>query len=332
MTTETKPTREEKAQELTVFRADENVHYVQSSDGKICYRVSTNGSVSCACGDYAANVKKDPHFQCKHILAVLNSPPMETKPERCQPKLDSRFIKSIQGRDFVLYSGLLDLAHQRGLWKLEVEPIQYPTKENGHEAIVKAIATSQRGEVFMDIGDANPGNCNKVIAQHVLRMASTRAKARVLRDYNNIGMTCLEELGDLNDVVGSGNGEARHDNGNGKRERNRKPPDKASQGTNASAPPPNQASTDKESSNSSGKSSPTPTSTSEKPASPPAASNANAPRMSDAQRRAVMNLSQRRGISPEELEQLARKTYGVSIEQLTSSDAAGFIRTLQQSA
>lgn len=33
-------------------------------------------------------------------------------------------------------------------------------------------------------------------------MASTRAKARVLRDMTNVGMTCLEEPGDLNEVIG----------------------------------------------------------------------------------------------------------------------------------
>jgi hypothetical protein len=34
-------------------------------------------------------------------------------------------------------------------------------------------------------------------------MASTRAKARCLRDLDNIGITCLEELGDLSEVIGA---------------------------------------------------------------------------------------------------------------------------------
>jgi hypothetical protein len=46
----------------------------------------------------------------------------------------------------------------------------------------------------------------------------------------------------------------------------------------------------------------------------------------------VWNLSKRRGISEVELEDLAQKQYGSPVEQLTSTDAAAFIRLLQQSA
>ena len=82
-----------------------------------------------------------------------------------------------------------------------MEIIQNPTAENGHMAIVKAQAESRLGELFTDMGDATPTNCNAKVAKHLLRMASTRAKARALRDFTNIGMTCLEELGDFNDIT-----------------------------------------------------------------------------------------------------------------------------------
>ena len=71
-----------------------------------------------------------------NILSVLQCNVKDIKNgdilEKKTPKLDSRFIKSIDGKDFALYSGLLDLAHQKGLLKIEVEAIQYPTKENEH--------------------------------------------------------------------------------------------------------------------------------------------------------------------------------------------------------
>ena len=51
-----------------------------------------------------------------------------------KPHLDEHFIKTIQGRDFVLYAGLLDLAHQMGLKRLEVDiiPVSY-THLRAHE-------------------------------------------------------------------------------------------------------------------------------------------------------------------------------------------------------
>ena len=56
------------------------------------------------------------------------------------------------------------------------------------------------------------------------------------------------------------------------------------------------------------------------------------PKMSEAQKRAIYNLSRRRGISVEELEQRAFETYGIELENLSSKDASSFIRELQQAA
>ena len=123
--------------------------------------------------------------------------------EKRKPKLDERFIKSIDGKDFALYVGLLDLAHQKNLTSMEVDLLQYPTKENEHTAICRATSKTANGGLFIDVGDANPMNCNSKVARHIIRMASTRAKARCLRDLTNIGMTCLEELGDITEVIGA---------------------------------------------------------------------------------------------------------------------------------
>ena len=56
------------------------------------------------------------------------------------------------------------------------------------------------------------------------------------------------------------------------------------------------------------------------------------PMMSEAQKRAIYNLSRRRGISVEQLEQMVADAYGCDLESLTSGDASAFIRQLQQAA
>jgi len=107
--------------------------------------------------------------------------------------INEKFIINLQGKSYVTYEGLLDLAHQNNLKSIEVELIQIPTPENNMTAICKATAITENGR-FTDIGDASPQSVNSNIIPHIIRMASTRAKARVLRDLTNVGMTAIEEL------------------------------------------------------------------------------------------------------------------------------------------
>jgi hypothetical protein len=53
---------------------------------------------------------------------------------------------------------------------------------------------TSKGE-FNGIGDAGPGNVNRMIAPHVIRMAETRAIGRALRFATN-APTLAEELGE----------------------------------------------------------------------------------------------------------------------------------------
>src|SRR5918997_1400495 len=113
------------------------------------------------------------------------------------------FMITRQGKQYVLFAGLLDEAHNRGLRGIDTELVQVPTPENGNVAVVKAtveMEASEGNRTFSGIGDASPENVGRNIVPHIIRMAETRAKARALRDAVNVGATALEELSDGDDA------------------------------------------------------------------------------------------------------------------------------------
>jgi hypothetical protein len=110
------------------------------------------------------------------------------------------FLITRQGKQYVLFAGLLDEAHSRGLRGINTELVQVPDETNGSVAIVKATAEMDDGRRFSGIGDASPENVGRNIVPHLIRMAETRAKARALRDAVNVGATALEELSDGDDA------------------------------------------------------------------------------------------------------------------------------------
>jgi predicted nucleic acid-binding Zn finger protein len=316
--------RNEKADHLRVLQTDDGQFFVESGEGKILYNVTINDAGdTCTCGDYAKNIKRDPDFRCKHILAVFNAVPKREFEgaaflEKHTPKLDERWITKIEGKEFVKYPGLLDLAHQHGLSSIEVDIVQMPTNENGNFAVCRATVMSKIGETFIDVGDANPGNCSSKVAKHLLRMASTRVIARALRSFTNVGMTALEELADFNDAVPEAGKAAQPTKPKSKPKAAKKPAPKA----------PKKAPTKTgKAAQSDGATDHTPKTESTSKSDP-----TTQPKMSEAQKRAIYNLSRRRGISVEQLEQMVSDAYGCDLESLTSSDAAAFIRQLQQAA
>ena len=137
--------RNAKAESLKVLQSEDGQFFVESEKGKILYNVVLDDEeTSCTCGDFAKNSKNDENFRCKHIYSVMNAIPKKEIEnarfcEKHMPKLDERFITNIKGKDFVLYAGVLNLATQKGLLKLEVELLQYPGKDNGNEAICRAV-------------------------------------------------------------------------------------------------------------------------------------------------------------------------------------------------
>lgn len=111
--------------------------------------------------------------------------------------IDKKFLVNLKGREYPTWPGVLDAATQAGLRSLTTRVLQVPSADNGGMAIVMARAEFEDGRVFEDVGDASPANCSAQIASAALRMASTRAKGRCLRDAINCGATMFEELPDL---------------------------------------------------------------------------------------------------------------------------------------
>ncbi len=113
--------------------------------------------------------------------------------------VDKKFLIERQGKQVVLYQGLLDLAHEMGLVSLRSEILQFPNMDNNGTCYAMATAIFKRnGEemIFQDFADANAGNVTPAMKNCIPRMAATRAKARCLRDGTNCGVTAFEELGD----------------------------------------------------------------------------------------------------------------------------------------
>ncbi|OPZ62749.1 MAG: hypothetical protein BWY85_01985 [Firmicutes bacterium ADurb.Bin506] len=105
-----------------------------------------------------------------------------------------KFVRSLSGREFILYGGVLQLAKGRGLKRITTRIVQVPDADNGHLAVCEAEVETTDG-VFSDVGDASPSSVSRTIQPHLLRMAATRAKARAMRDAVGIEMVALEELG-----------------------------------------------------------------------------------------------------------------------------------------
>jgi hypothetical protein len=117
-----------------------------------------------------------------------------TRPAQGDIVVSTDHVINRQGKDFVLYAGLLDTAHKAGLQGIRTFIVQTPSPTNGGCAIVHATVEFGWGS-FTGIGDADDGNVSRNIQPHKIRMAETRAKARALRDALNVGMVAIEEMG-----------------------------------------------------------------------------------------------------------------------------------------
>jgi len=118
--------------------------------------------------------------------------------------VDKKFIKNLQGKDFVTHEGLLNEFHKKGGVEITTELIS----SDGGVYIFKATAIvnkcadgSSREEPLDDYvkkftahGDASKENVSSFVVKHFIRMAETRAVNRAMRLATNIGMCSVDEV------------------------------------------------------------------------------------------------------------------------------------------
>jgi hypothetical protein len=135
--------------------------------------------------DYNCNLETPPPVQGYNYN--LETPPLPEAPHG----IDARHIVMIQGKPFVKFAGLLDLAHRRGLTALSVD-----WSHNSEDlSLAHAVAVFPFG-TFEESADASPASVGKKVALHWRRVALTRAKARALRDALGVDLVAVEELAD----------------------------------------------------------------------------------------------------------------------------------------
>jgi hypothetical protein len=197
------------------------------------------------------------------------------------------------------------------------------------EAICKATVESTSGETYVEIADANPLNVTRMVVEHILRVAATRAKARALRDFTNIGMTCLEELGDLDDQSEDDSGRSRgrsrretRNEGAGTDDRREKATEakKETATVNEAAKKPSDT----------GAKAPGEREKNQKVADTPAQKGQVKP--SEAQIKAIEKLAERRGINGENLVKIFTDKFQKPYVDINADEAKNFIKHLQQAA
>lgn len=113
------------------------------------------------------------------------------------PNINPEHVITLQGQQYCTYRGVLECAHAMGLEGIRTRILQVPGPDNEYVAIVEAEVRLKDGRVFVDVADASPKNVTQRLSSALIRLASTRAKGRALRDAVNIGEALAEELSEV---------------------------------------------------------------------------------------------------------------------------------------
>jgi len=104
------------------------------------------------------------------------------------------FTTKIGGVEAVTFKGLIALFHKNGGQEIITTELEPFIKGDHTMFRFMAMVKGDNG-TFTGHGDAAKFNVGNMIKPHIYRMAETRAIARALRLYNNIGTVSDVELG-----------------------------------------------------------------------------------------------------------------------------------------
>ena len=113
-------------------------------------------------------------------------------------EIPKKYIINRQGKDYVLYAGLLNAAHDNGLRGITTNLVQVGSPSNGNVTIVHAVITMadpdapEKTLTFTGLGEVNHAKDTPIALSVPVRMAETRAKGRAFRDALNASDYTLE--------------------------------------------------------------------------------------------------------------------------------------------
>ena len=110
-----------------------------------------------------------------------------TKNQKNEVVVAQKNVISIHGTETITYEGMIDIAHQCGLKKIDSEVLMYPCAENGNTVITRSTVTLENGISCSAIGDASPTNVPAGCADSFIRVANTRATNRAIELACNVG-------------------------------------------------------------------------------------------------------------------------------------------------
>jgi hypothetical protein len=118
--------------------------------------------------------------------------------ESCLFSVPAGDLLCLQGNWYATHSGLLQLAHRKGCFGIQVQAIgELGDSASGRFTFKATVFRTRHCRGYVGHGDADPSNVSPLVRGAEMRVAETRAVNRALRKAYGIGICSVEEIGSL---------------------------------------------------------------------------------------------------------------------------------------